>query len=50
MKAFVNLLIQSDAYSDPEEIADAVLAYIEESSLDLKVLWHKSSEVKDKNR
>ena len=50
MKAFVNLLIQSDAYSDPEEIADAVLAYIEESALDLNVIWHKASEAKDKNK
>lgn len=50
MKVFVNLLIQSDAYSDPEEIEDAVLSYLEESSLDLKVIWHKVSEAKDKNR
>ena len=45
MKAFVNLLIDTDAYDDPEKLADAVIAECEEEGI--KVIWHAAREGRD---
>ena len=49
MKAFVNLLIQTDNYCDVEELKDNILHILEEESETegFKVIWSKSKEVKD---
>jgi len=45
MKAWINLLIRTDAYDDPERLEDLIVHLAEEESL--KVLWSKSSEAKE---
>ena len=45
MKAFLNLLIISDAYDDADALEDAVLAALEAEGF--KIPWHKSKEAED---
>lgn len=42
MKAFINLLIETDAYESPERLLDNILALCEED--ELKVIWFKAKE------
>lgn len=49
MKAFINLLVSSENYDTPDQIEDIVLAVLEQEQ-DFKVLWHKSSEAKDRDK
>ncbi len=46
MKAFINLLVVTDAYDGPLQVEDAVLALIEEDMV-MKVIWSKSKEAKE---
>lgn len=47
MKAFVNLLIETDLDDTPEQLEDGV-CYVLETESSYKVLWSKSSLAKDK--
>lgn len=42
MKAFINLLIETDAYDDPEMLEDAIVHLAEQEGLNVK--WSKSKE------
>lgn len=44
MKAFVNILIKTDAYDNPEELLENVIALCEQDGL--KVVWSKAKEAK----
>lgn len=45
LKVFVNILVETDAYSDKDAIEDAVVHAVESEGLTVK--WHKSSEAND---
>ena len=45
MKAFINVLIKTDAYEDKDMILDAVLTALQAEGLE--VVWSKASEAKD---
>jgi len=47
MKAFINLLIETKDYDDPESLEDAVLHLCEGEGF--KIIWSKSKEAEDKD-
>ena len=45
MKAFINLLIVTDAYDDPDILLDNIVLLCEQDLLE--VIWFKAKEVND---